>query len=140
MRGSPLERFLAKVEITSGCWLWTGGKSKFGYGSFGGPKPMGAHKFIYQQAVGQVPKGMHLDHLCRNPSCVRPSHLEAVTPRENVRRGTAPAAKNARKTHCNRGHELNGENLDMENGRRRCITCRRQLRGNTKPFRKRNQV
>lgn len=32
---------------------------------------------------------MQLDHLCRNPACCNPSHLEPVTPKENTRRGNA---------------------------------------------------
>jgi hypothetical protein len=30
---------------------------------------------------------MHLDHLCRNPRCVNPDHLQPVTNFENARRG-----------------------------------------------------
>lgn len=38
---------------------------------------------------GPLPPGLELDHLCRNKSCVRPDHLEAVTHRENMRRAYA---------------------------------------------------
>ena len=51
-------------------------------------------------------KGLEPDHLCRNRSCVRPSHLEAVTHLENMRRG-----KNGAKSNCPEGHPLRGHNL-----------------------------
>lgn len=42
---------------------------------------------MYEQEVGPIPTGHHIDHLCRMTRCIRPSHLEAVTPTENARRG-----------------------------------------------------
>jgi len=68
------------------CWLWTGYiHPKTGYGQFGvQAKARLAHRVAYQYAVGPIPKGRHLDHLCK---VVRPDHLEPVTPRENIRRG-----------------------------------------------------
>ena len=38
-------------------------------------------------ANGPIPAGMVIDHLCRNRNCVRPDHLEVVTPAQNTRRG-----------------------------------------------------
>lgn len=70
---------------------------------------------------------MHIDHLCRNPLCVRPDHLEQVTPRENLLRGVGPSAKAAKKTHCPQGHPYAGENLGIHrNGNRWCRTCHRE--------------
>jgi hypothetical protein len=61
---------------------------------------------------------------------VNPEHLEVVTCRENVLRGNGHAAVNARKTHCNRGHELTGSNLliDVGTRKRRCRECRNRDR------------
>ena len=37
-------------------------------------------------AVGPIPDGREIDHLCRNHRCVNPDHLEPVTHLENMRR------------------------------------------------------
>lgn len=47
---------------------------------------IGAHRLAYMRAKGAIPRGFHIDHLCRVTNCVNPDHLEAVTPGENVRR------------------------------------------------------
>jgi hypothetical protein len=45
------------------------------------------HRISYQYLVGPIAKGLHLDHLCRVRACLRPTHLDPVLPRENIRRG-----------------------------------------------------
>ena len=82
------ERFWAKVKKTDGCWLWTGWKNDRGYGNFevDSTRTVKAHRFAYEVLVGPIPDGLTLDHLCRNPSCVNPEHLEPVTLRENIMR------------------------------------------------------
>jgi hypothetical protein len=120
------ETFWEKVEKTPTCWLWRGNKNKFGYGSISFlNKRHGAHRLAYEFIRGPIPEDMVLDHLCRNPSCVNPDHLEIVTQRENILRGTAPAAIQAKKTHCKFGHEFNKENTRFKNnaGHRVCRKC-----------------
>jgi hypothetical protein len=72
------------------CWIWTAALN-VGYGAFGAGqgRAVGAHVWAFEEANGPVTKGLHLDHLCRVTACVRPSHLEPVPPRENMRRGFA---------------------------------------------------
>lgn len=113
MRGSPSERFWAKVEklpCEPGCWLWTACLDGAGYGRFGRKKRNGpsvlAHRVAYEALRGEIPDGLQIDHLCRVRCCVNPWHLEPVTIRENQLRGTGVSAKNAAKTHCLRGHLL----------------------------------
>jgi hypothetical protein len=78
----------------------------------------------YELAIGPIPEGLTIDHLCRNRGCVNPAHLEAVTNRTNLLRGDGIAALNARKTHCKRGHEFTPENTYVwREGTRACRAC-----------------
>lgn len=117
------ERWLSLVEKTDGCWLWQGGLNNKGYGMIcvKGRK-RGAHCVGYERYVGPIPAGLELDHLCRTPACVRPSHLEPVTHAENQRRAGAAL------TACRRaGHPYDEENTyRTPQGERRCRKCARE--------------
>lgn len=106
------ERFWAKVDKTGGCWLWTGTQGSNGYGNFQDrtQKRGPAHRWAYEFAVGPIAEGLVLDHLCRNPACVRPDHLEPVTYKENSRRGLSTGIR-VHITHCPQGHPYAGDNL-----------------------------
>lgn len=81
------------------------------------------HRVAYVSLMGPIPEGKELDHLCRVRNCVNPWHLEPVTHRENILRSpTHPAAVNARKTECVRGHSLADAYIDYKGGRR-CRVC-----------------
>jgi len=117
----------------NGCWRWTDVLSGNGYGYLGVGGRKGrdilAHRLAYRLYVGPIPAGMTVDHLCRNRWCVNPAHLEAVSLRVNLLRGDNPAARNARRTHCLRGHPFSGEGADVviDNlGRRVCRHCTRE--------------
>ena len=47
-----------------------------------------AHRHYYERVRGPIPANRQVDHLCRVRACVNPDHLELVTARENIRRGS----------------------------------------------------
>ena len=124
------ERFWSKVHPCpiTGCWLWTGSiRNRWGYGSFALFQPRrteNAHRVPFL-AVGQIPDGFHIDHLCRVPACVNPAHLEPVTPRENVMRGVSHVASNRAKTLCPAGHRYADHAYVDKKGKRSCRVCGR---------------
>src|SRR3990167_10659382 len=128
-RLSTAQRFWKHVTFGHGpnaCLLWSGAKLPKGYGLFDtGDREHTrvAHRLAYEWIHGPVPEGKQLDHLCRNRACVNPDHLEPVSARENTIRGTSITGRNARKTHCQQGHALVGENLASWHPNRACRTC-----------------
>src|SRR5437016_12881449 len=99
-KSNPNERFWLHINQTAFCWEWTGAKTIDGYGSFRNGKTVRAHRFAYELLVGPIPKGLSIDHLCRNPACGNPVHLEPVPIRENVLRENGRGAQNAHRQHC----------------------------------------
>jgi hypothetical protein len=84
-----LIRFFEKVQgdWDSGCWNWTASQNHGNYSQFwDGDKPVRGHRWIYETFISAIPTGLELDHLCVNPSCVAPYHLEPVTRAENQKR------------------------------------------------------
>jgi hypothetical protein len=129
-RLSASTRFWSKVERTDSCWYWTASLQTIGYGQFGvvGRGPALAHRFAYEDLVGPIPEGLHIDHLCMNKRCVNPAHLEAVTQQENNRRKDVAYGTGFAKTHCKNGHEFTPENTrirDDGKGYRTCLACRK---------------
>lgn len=120
------DRFLSRTIVDeSGCWNYTGFLDRDGYGMFRvGPDQRRAHRVSYEMFVADIPDGLVMDHLCRNRSCVNPTHLEPVTVQENTLRGSGITANNALKTHCPSGHEYSADNLVICVGRRVCRRCR----------------
>lgn len=94
-----------------------------------------AHRIIYAEKVGELIKGMEIDHACHSfdkdcqktndcphRSCVNPDHYEQVTRAENLRR----QARNR----CKYGHLYSPDNVYRYTFRgtenRRCRKCSRK--------------
>jgi HNH endonuclease len=127
------QRFWSKVRVeeTTGCWVWTASRSSKRYGWFTHWRGRSryAHRVAWEELVAPIPAGLQLDHLCRNPPCCNPAHLEPVTSRTNTLRGTSFAAAKAAQLVCVNGHLLVGANVRWRSdgrGRRVCRACEKQ--------------
>ena len=130
-RKCPKVRLLAHARSEDECWLWPGADSGNGYGRISvDGKTRATHIVAYELFTGtRVPRGMVLDHKCRNRACYNPKCLKPIPGVDNTLIGEGPTAKNARKTHCHRGHEFTEENTieRIRNGRvnRECRICKK---------------
>lgn len=120
-------RIEPRLIIQGSCWVWTGSTN----GRYGTIKRRGqtllTHRISYLANKGEIPDGFHIDHLCRNTRCSNPAHLEAVTPRVNVRRQHGPFADRAAQSHCIHGHKFTPANTyTRANGTRVCRACTRE--------------
>lgn len=120
-----------KVDSKTGCWIWTGALSN-GYGRATLARPrrqVCVHKAAYEFYVGKVPKGLDLDHLCRNRACFNPAHLEPVTRSVNCSRGDSGKARGAQlraRKRCSKGHLFSKNNTRMDSkGHRVCLKCKK---------------
>lgn len=121
---------MEKVEKREdGCWIWQGSISRSGYARFNANERSSTgrriasegHRVSYELFVGPIPEGLQIDHLCRVRSCVNPTHLEAVTLRENIIRGRAVIGQ------CPHGHVYDEANTGVnKKGARFCLTCKRE--------------
>lgn len=119
---SVTQRLLEKIyyNSTNHCWEWTAKKNIEGYGliKFEG-KYKFAHRISYIQLVGQIPSGLEIDHLCRNRSCIKPSHLEAVSHLVNMQRGKpGKKASKLTATQVKQIKSLKGKFSERELGRK----------------------
>lgn len=88
MDSNQVDAFWSKVEITTNskdCWPWSGAKKPKGYGNVrvGGSYKI-AHRVAFELAVGQIPEGMQVCHICDNPPCCNPHHLMLGSAKSNV--------------------------------------------------------
>jgi len=145
MDGTPrgsLAYWLARIDMSdpNACWSWPGPVGEKGYGLHGKVQ-RNAHRNVYTNMVGPIPKGMQIDHSCHNAAdceggvtcphrrCVNwVNHLKLVTPRENLMASPNTVNSiNAAKTECVHGHPYTAENTRIRpNGTRNCRACARE--------------
>lgn len=121
---SHLSKVYDQLKQVGDCWEWQGPRQKYGHGQVwlaGRTRP--AYRVVWEDFHGPVPDGLELDHLCRNPPCCNPEHLEPVSHAENMRRGSQSFDN---RSHCLSGkHETTPQNLiTRSDGRQQCRPCR----------------
>lgn len=118
------DKIAKKLIITSGCWGWRGEHMRNGYCAMRN-RPKGrsflVHRLTYEELIGPIPPGLHIDHLCRERSCVNPFHCEPTSCSENIKRGLLGVPHKT----CRNGHPLDTENtyVRQSTGDRRCRIC-----------------
>lgn len=83
-----IERFWSRVDRSGGfdaCWIWTGAKTKDGYGHFrSGAKDIYSHRFSYEITFGALPARNCACHRCDTPICCNPFHIFPGTMADNM--------------------------------------------------------
>lgn len=126
------ERFWDKVIKTDKCWLWTGSKDSYGYGSiYYDGRIWRAHRLSLYMVT---PFDLKLDvcHKCDNPGCVNPDHLWAASTQDNMndmvqkkRHGNGSTAityseyllrhpRRSMSDNCHSGHQFTVENTRIK--------------------------
>lgn len=71
------------IDRATGCWVW----QKFALRRYGRVTVDGvaqwAHRAYWERAYGPIPAGHEIHHVCKNPSCVNPGHLELISERQH---------------------------------------------------------
>jgi hypothetical protein len=120
------EQFWARVDKghSDECWPWKGSRTQRGYGLLCTTR---ATHIALELAGKPRPPGAIALHSCDNPPCVNPDHLRWGDDADNVADMVKRRRHQAsRKSHCVRGHPLDGDNLRLRpNGQRGCWTCHR---------------
>lgn len=141
-------RLVARIRVdeATGCWLWTGPYCKYRpwpqnrYGLIGTWHPelhrsvtMHTHRAMMIALNGPLTPQQCVCHRCDVPLCINPAHLFIGSMRDNIRDSRNKNRHHeGKKTHCDKGHPLSGDNLYLSKQgggkvgiRRVCLTCAR---------------
>lgn len=137
---------IRKDEVT-GCWLWTGPyhknrpwpQNRYGYITIkrnGKWRAIGTHRAMLLAIHGPLTKEQCACHRCDVPLCINPEHLFVGTMADNIRDSRSKNRHHeAKKTHCDKGHPLSGDNLYLSKQgygkvgiRRVCKACQDEVK------------
>jgi hypothetical protein len=104
------------------CHIHLGRVSRDGYGHVRRSAHDGetaAHRWVWAQAHGPIPKGMAVHHKCETPACRNLEHLALLTRSEQIR-------LHGLRVLCSRGHLITFDYVDsVGHAHRRCHTCKK---------------
>lgn len=126
-----LEAIFSKCKPSNGCLIWQGnffyrkdGSKSYPYLYHAG-KVWRGNRLVLFLTSGELPDGKQALHTCDNTKCLNNCHLYWGTPKQNVKDAyDRKRARNAKVTHCPRGHEYVGHNLIIRKNKRYCRNCR----------------
>ena len=105
-------RFWPLVKKTDGCWIWTGDKTREGYGWICcRSSKVYAHRLAFELTNGPFDPKLQVCHKCDNPACVRPDHLFVGTSRDNLMDASAKGRLNHGEDRYN--HKLTEDDVRM---------------------------
>jgi HNH endonuclease len=124
--GKPIwERLGERTDFSGEHFLWQGYRAgNYGRISYRG-RQRGVHVIAFEIFNGPVPDGYQVHHECEITLCIRPDHLRAVTPFENLMASDTGMRRNKLKTHCPQGHPYDEENTGHSREGRYCRACHR---------------
>ena len=73
-----------------------------------------AHRHIYEECFGEIPKGMVVRHKCDNKSCINPEHLELGTLKDNIQ-------DKVKRNRCAKGEKVPTAKLTKEDVKEICF-------------------
>ena len=82
---TPEESFALRTEWQGDCLIWTGSRSKHGYGVIRvDGRLVYIHHYTWERANGPIPEGMKIDHKNHcDPACCNVDHLRLATAAQN---------------------------------------------------------
>jgi hypothetical protein len=79
LRGHGSGKRIKYVEDENGCWIWQLSLDQRGYGRVHRDgRSRFAHRWMWEQRVGELDRRTTLHHKCQVKACVNPDHLEPL--------------------------------------------------------------
>jgi len=89
--------------------LWIKGQGKVGL----------AHRAIFIEKFGNIPKGLEVHHICHNKLCLNVEHMVLMT---RTQHALLSLRERKPKKFCDRGHIIDGRNKTQ----RFCLVCKKE--------------